>query len=262
MKINNNKKADMGIGTLILFIAFILVASVAASVIIFSSVGIQSKALNTGKGTSQEVANSIYPMEIYALNATSDQKVDYFFETMKVTSGSESLKLADLLLTMSTNNVSQDYANYPSQYTGYNITLNTTCGNVNWSDNANISAAVNVTAATQRVLVGCQDTFPTITGNNVTYYGITGVVCTSGTTSITVSIPSTKFGVSYLVTNSRYQPGSVAPAEVIKVCFQAPRSIVESENIIIDMVPKKGAILRTKTPMPSLMRDDRVYVYP
>jgi flagellin-like protein len=202
-----NRKADMGIGTLILFVAFILVAAVAAGVILQSSVGIQGKALNTGKGTSEEVATSLFAMELYALNASTSRTVNYFYATIKVTSGSKAIKFSDLLITMSTNSVSQDYS--------YNAAID--------CDNQDVST----------------------------------------TSSIYNDSNSAKFGIKYILTDaSNHVAGSLYPDETVKICYKAPRAIVEAENIILDVVPKKGSSLRLKMPMPGLMMGDRVYIYP
>lgn len=108
----NNKKGDMGIGTLILFIAFILVAAVAASVLVSTTSALQSKALSTGKATQAEVGTSMTAIEVYAEDATDnggDKKVDYFFYTIKLSSGSDPIRFSDVLLTMNTDNSSMDY---------------------------------------------------------------------------------------------------------------------------------------------------------
>jgi len=109
----SNKKGDMGIGTLILFIAFILVAAVAAGVLISTTAALQSKALSTGKATTTEVGTSLSAVQIYAEDATdnnNDKQVDYFYYTVKLGSGSEPVRFQDLLLTFNTDNQSQEYA--------------------------------------------------------------------------------------------------------------------------------------------------------
>ena len=109
------KRAEMGIGTLILFIAFILVAAVAASVLISTTSTLQSKALSTGKATTAEVGTSMTAVEIYSEDASDnsvDKKVDYFYYSIKLSSGSDPIRFTDVLLTMNTNNQSQDYTYY------------------------------------------------------------------------------------------------------------------------------------------------------
>ncbi|MCZ7398468.1 MAG: hypothetical protein O8C62_02110 [Candidatus Methanoperedens sp.] len=59
MKHFKNEEADIGVGTLIIFIAMILVAAVAATVLIYSTGTLQQKAIKTSKEATMQVSSNI-----------------------------------------------------------------------------------------------------------------------------------------------------------------------------------------------------------
>ena len=96
------KKAEMGIGTLIIFIAMILVAAVAAGVLIQTASSLQSQALLTGERSKEQIGTNMQALEVTAQNG-SDQNVEYFYETVKLSPGSGEINLNDALLVFETS---------------------------------------------------------------------------------------------------------------------------------------------------------------
>ena len=101
------KKAEMGIGTLILFIAMILVAAIAAGVLIQTATNLQSKALETGSRSTRQISTAISTILLYGEDG-SDGAIDDVFQNIKIVPGSEVVKLSDTLVSVDLANMSTD----------------------------------------------------------------------------------------------------------------------------------------------------------
>ncbi len=103
-----NKKADTGIGTLILFIAMILVAAIAAGVLIQTATSLQNKALLTGDRTKGQVSTSMSVLLIYAEDGSTGNYVNNFSMKLKLSPGSDPIKLNDTLIEVDLSDSSSD----------------------------------------------------------------------------------------------------------------------------------------------------------
>ncbi|MFP4111576.1 MAG: archaellin/type IV pilin N-terminal domain-containing protein [Candidatus Woesearchaeota archaeon] len=119
-----NKKADTGIGTLILFIAMILVAAIAAGVLIQTATSLQNKALLTGDRTKGQVSTSLSVLLIYAEDGSVGNYVNNFSLKLKLSPGSDPIKLNDTLIEVDLSDSSSDLT-----YDPLNTCPATTTGN-------------------------------------------------------------------------------------------------------------------------------------
>ena len=95
------KKAEMGIGTLIIFIALLLVAAIAAGVLIQTTGSLQEKALTTGDQAKTQIATNVEVIEVSATDGRSGN-LTYFTAIMKLAPGSDEIKLSQAIYTCNT----------------------------------------------------------------------------------------------------------------------------------------------------------------
>jgi flagellin-like protein len=117
-------KGESGIGTLIIFIAVVLVAAIAASVLLGTTGSLQQKALTTGKQSEREVSGGIQVITMSASDG-SNGTVRNFSVYSKLTAASDPIALTDTLITFDTKNTSQSLSYDPglgSTNTTFNIT--------------------------------------------------------------------------------------------------------------------------------------------
>jgi flagellin FlaB len=141
-----NKKGAQGIGTLIIFIAMILVAAVAAGVLIQTASSLQSKSLDVGRQSQEKITTDIEVVQVYAgsvAQPTSDGSIDNLDPitmVVRLGSGSVPIKLNDLLIKMDTTAGSQTVATALIDGTG---AATAALYNVNYISNGGVAGTAN-----------------------------------------------------------------------------------------------------------------------
>ena len=111
---------SIGIGAMIVFIAMVLVAGIAASVLIQTSTKLEAQAMRTGQETTEEVSTGIAVFNIRGY-ASDSGNLDNMTITVRPRAGSADIDLAEVFLELSN--------------TDYKVIMTyDTAGSNNWND--------------------------------------------------------------------------------------------------------------------------------
>ena len=122
------KKKDigaMGIGAMIIFIAMVLVAGIAASVLIQTSTSLQMQTLRTGSQTTEAIASGILMQGIEGYYDSSEGAITFLAFELRPRAGSPDVDLQTTVIELSDSNTK-----YVLRYGGTVTLLNSTEGNV------------------------------------------------------------------------------------------------------------------------------------
>ena len=118
------KRAEMGVGTLIIFIALLLVAAVAAGVLIQTAGSLQQKALSTGTQATGQISTNAQIIEVSGTDGTAS--LNAFQLIGKLAPGSEPIELDAVTLSMGTKNTTVTYIYSGNASNAINASTNTT----------------------------------------------------------------------------------------------------------------------------------------
>lgn len=101
-----NRKAQAGVGTLIIFIALVLVAAVGASVLMQTTGKLQRQASVTGEHALREVSTKIDVRSVASYSsAPSTNKIDKLMLTVSPAAGGKDVQLEDVVLSYQSKDI-------------------------------------------------------------------------------------------------------------------------------------------------------------
>lgn len=107
------KRAEAGIGTLIMFIALLITAAIAAGVLVQTTTSLQSSALAAGSQSRAQISTSAMIMSIFGTDASTSNALEQLYVQLRLTGGSDPIRLEDAVIEVQLSNQSNTY-NYSS----------------------------------------------------------------------------------------------------------------------------------------------------
>ena len=132
-----NDTADVGIGTLIIFIAMVLVAAVAAAVLIQTSGVLQQKAQQTGKEAATEVTSNLNIVSVIGNLNTVTDKLENLTIAIQLSSGGQNIDFQSVVIKY-IDNQTTNTMNYSS-----NTTTNLSSTIFNYTEQRYVGSAEN-----------------------------------------------------------------------------------------------------------------------
>ena len=95
---------SIGIGAMIVFIAMVLVAGIAASVLIQTSTKLENQAMATGQETTSEVSTGVAVFDVLGYSASSGAAISKLAIGVRPRAGSDGIDLSQLYVELSDTN--------------------------------------------------------------------------------------------------------------------------------------------------------------
>lgn len=111
-KLKGEEEAIVGIGTLIVFIAMVLVAAVAASVIIQTSESLQQRAYAVAKQTTREVSSGMKIVDLTGYTDANKTRIEYLAISIAPRAGSYNIDLNETHVYIELDNLTVLSLNY------------------------------------------------------------------------------------------------------------------------------------------------------
>jgi flagellin FlaB len=98
----DNERGDIGVGTLIIFIAMVLVAAVAATVLIYTTGALQQKATKTSKEATQQISSNIVVEQVIGdrIDPAINANIQNIIIRIKPDVGTTSIDLRQVIISV------------------------------------------------------------------------------------------------------------------------------------------------------------------
>ena len=285
------KKGEMGVGTLVVFIAMLLVAAVAAGVLIQTVGSLQERATTTGQGVQAQISTSAEIIEISATDGRNGKLTD-FHQRMKLAPGSDPMQLDEVVLTFNTQieTATLQYRGVESECSpgnedGYstwstemyeNVTNETTTLKNDLDDDREDdtmyveggSLFINLSSQEEVFEIDEEGQEFTLESNTETFAYVTvESIDTDNNEAHNVTVDPYRKGEGYFSaiyeqTGDNHADGVLQHGDVVRLCFEAPENVGGSDSVRINFVPSAGTPSTAEFNAPDIISTQRVYLYP
>jgi archaellin len=293
------KHGEMGIGTLILFIALLLSAIVVATVLIQTSGSLQEKSLSTGEQTKKQMTTFLSIIDIIGEDGRN-HFLDLFTINAKLASGSDSIRLEQTILIVNTPyaiahlkyaGINSSYENNPLGYYTLKENQNETIlgGPLSWEipiidydydqmqetilggNNSN-NASLILSSGESINLGNCQnELFNSVLVSNDYINSVEGNCGVGSEENNTINITLFRsninqgngfFTVEHIFKSNNYVEGNINKGDIIKIYFEAPISVGENERFIINFIPRGGTNTKIEMNTPEVISYEKMTIFP